>query len=994
MNLNNFARSLAAAASFASLAATAPALAAPQLHTQALVGGPPAGPALLPTGQYVTALAAPGSFYMPLRTGFRPDTNADANGAVTTALAPDGKTLLVLTSGYNYYFTTTSGAFVSTPYVDPRTGRPAASTDTSFQFVFVFDVSSGVPKKLQQLLLPNAYDGLAWDPGGRKFYVSGGQDDRICIYKRGPSGFIPDAPFAVLGHNSNDELPEPTYDGGILKYTRAGSAKLVQTLGLNFGAMTAGVAVSADGKYLFAANLQDDSLSVVDAATRRARDVRLYQPGSLTARGEFPYWVQPHSARARGPVDKVYVTSARDGEVVALATSGRMKFIAVGGEPGKMLLAPDGRSLYVVNPDLDEIEIIDTHTDDVRSRISVMRAGYRYRGASPNSLALSPDGSYLYTTLAGENAVGVIDLRSARLIGRIPTGWYPSSVTVSADGTRLFVAVPKSEAGPAPTLKGYYTPPAYPNPTALQQYVYNTEKAGLLTIPVPDGPTLGYLSALVDANDGFFGQTRSPMMAYLHRRIHHVIYIQKENRTYDQILGDLGEGNGEPSLVEFPQPVTPNNHALALRFGDLDNWYMAGDVSGDGWNWSQQGHANDYTAKSVPVDYAGGGFDFEWNGYVRNLNLAAPVFGPPTLTGERMTTLADPSGSSTIEPGPKDIAATVGADDDRPGQTGGYIWDTALRAGLSVRHYGLYVDETFYVSPRSPYDIPIDRYAYRDRRVQAEALRPALVGRTDPYYRGWDLNVPDEYRYEEWKREFDLYVKRGDFPSLEVLDIMNDHFGATENVSGLNTPTLEMASNDHAIGQIVDAVSHSRYWNDTAIFILEDDSQDGPDHVDAHRSVGFVISPYSYPGVVHTEYNTTSMLHTMEDILGMDYLGLNDANALPMDDAFTTRPNFRPYEALVPGVLCHAPVAPDLVPACHDPSVRKTPAVPLLHDAGWWRTQLRRRKMRFDRPDENDAAGFNRLVWTGVMGANKPYPVRRGEVEAGLGQAPEADEAR
>ncbi len=957
-------------------------------HTDAQVGNGPAQMALLPTGQFVTPLAAPGSTYTLLRTGLRPDTNADANGAVTTALSPDGKTLLVLTSGYNTGFYPTNATSLSqnftTPYIDPKTGLNMKGTTGQFQWVFVFDVSTGVLKKLQQIQLPNAYDGLAWDPAGTRFYVSGGQDDRIYIFKATPAGWAIDAPLPVLGHNTIDAAAAPgfDYDGGILKFTKAGSSAPVQSLGLNFGPMTAGVNVSDDGKQLIAANLQNDSISIVDTATRVAREIKLFHPGpNPSAFGEFPYWVQPHSAVPGGPADKYYITSLRDGQIIAISTSGRAQTITVGGEPAKMILTRDGRFLLVVNPDLDEIEIVDTATDTLRERISVARPGYRYRGSMPNSLALSPNGHTLYVTLAGENAVGVIDLRSGSVIGRIPTGWYPSSVTPSADGTKLFVAIPKSNSGPSPTLKGSYLPPAYPNPTALDQYVYSDEKAGIETIPVPDVGTLGYLSSLVDANDNFPAHGPSLMMQFLQRHIKHVIYIEKENRTYDQVLGDLGEGNGDPRLVEFPQAVSPNHHALALRFGDLDNWYMAGDVSGDGWNWWAQGHANDYTNKSVPVSYAGGGFDFEWNGEVRNTNLASPIFAGATWYGERMTTFADPSGSSTIEPGSKDIAATVGADDDRAGQTGGYIWDTVLRAGLTHRHYGLYVDQTYYSSVTNPFNVPIDRHAYEHHVVQAAPVRPALVGRTDPYYRGWDLNVPDEYRYEEWKREFDGYVKNGALPSLEVLTVMNDHFGnfydpakGTGNVGHLTNATLEMASNDHAVGLIVDAVSHSKYWKDTAIFIAEDDSQDGPDHVDSHRSPAYVISPYSRPGVIRTFYSHPSMVRTIEDILGTDYLGMNDANAYSMDDAFEPYPNYQPYDAIIPGNLCQAPVAPDLVPACYSPFAKKTQAVPMVRNLKWWR--VNGKKLVFNAPDTDNANEMNRIVWAGTVG-DVPYPETR-----------------
>jgi YVTN family beta-propeller protein len=964
------------------------------VRTTALVGGSKTGgPALLPNGQYITPLLAPGSFYTALRTGLRSDDNADANGAVTTALSPDGKTLLVLTSGFNCCVSTTGGAPITVQYIDPITGKPsnAVPPDPAFQWIFVYDVSTGVPQKLQQIQVPNAYDGLAWDPSGQRFYFSGGLDDRIYIYKRGATGWIPDAPFVVLNHDSNDTAPQPTYDGGILKFTKAGSSTLARSLGLDFPAITAGVAISPDGTTLFAANMETDSISYADVKTRQAHEFRLFHPGSTKPLGEYPYWIQPHSLKPGGPFDKVYVTSLRDGQVVAISRAGRITAIDVGGEPSKTALTRDGRLLYVVNPDLDEVEVIDTTTDTLRSRISVARPGYRYRGSLPNSLTLNANGRYLYVTLAGENAVGVIDTAQARIIGRIPTGWYPSSVTLSPNGTRLFVAIPKSVSGPTPTEKGGYTPPAFPNPTHLDQYIYDQQKAGILTIPIPDLATLAYLSTIVDANDGFDGHGHDPLMAFLHQHIRHVIYITKENRTYDQVLGDLGEGNGDPRLTEFPQPVTPNFHALATRFGDLDNWYMPNEVSGDGWSWLHQGHANDFTNKAVPFDYSAGGFLFDWAQTVRGENVALPIFANstfPWLT-ERMTTVADPTGSSTIMPGPKDVVATVGADDERTRQTGGFVWDSAIRAGLSVRAYGAYIDFTFFPfgsALNNPYYVPIDRHAFRDHVPQASPHHSALFGRLDPYYRTWDPNVPDEFRYEEWKREFDGFVKHDNLPNLQVLCMMEDHFGGfATNVGGLRNPTLEMASNDHAVGLLVDAVSHSKYWKDTAIFLVEDDSQDGPDHVDAHRSLAHVISPYSRGGVIHTNYNTTSMLHTIADILGMDYLGLNDANALPMDDAFTTYPNYQPYDAIIPGVLCQPPVNQDLVPECFSPSARKTQAIPMPRSPQWWEKQSRH--MVFSAPDQNAADSFNRLVWEGVVGDGAPYPQERNRLDLSVNRA-------
>jgi DNA-binding beta-propeller fold protein YncE len=247
------------------------------------------------------------------------------------------------------------------------------------------------------------------------------------------------------------------------------------------------------------------------------------------------------------------------------------------------------------------------------------------------------------------------------------------------------------------------------------------------------------------------------------------------------------------------------------------------------------------------------------------------------------------------------------------------------------------------------------------------------------YYRGFDLSVPDSYHYEEWKREFDQYVAHGNLPDLEIMSLPLDHFGSFgSNVGGLNTPTLEIADNDFALARIVRAVSHSTYWKDTAIFVLEDDAQDGPDHVDAHRSPGYVISAYTKRNVVvHKPYNTLNMLRTIEDLLGLHHLGMNDANSDPMSDVFTTTPDFTPYKPVLPEILCDPPVDPELIPECGNKSIARTPAVPSLHQGAWWANATR--NLNFRGPDAVDAEAFNRLLWRGIMGDSKPYPSARYE---------------
>ncbi len=742
--------------------------------------------------------------------------------------------------------------------------------------------------------------------------------------------------------------------------------------------MAAGLALSDDGATLYVANMQNDSLSVVDVATRRVtKEIRFFTPGGRVAHGEYPFWVVAKGGVA-GAVAKVYTSSLRDGEIMVTGASGEHT-IVVGGEPNKMELSPDARWLYVANGDLDVVDVIDT-ADDRLARVIPLHAS-PYLGANPNALAVSPDGTRLYVTLAAENALAVVDPAAGTLLGRIPTGWYPSGVSVSADGTMLYVVNTKSPSGPTRYKIDAKDDPL-PLPGGVNGYVYNLEKAGLLSLPVPDQATLAVLSQTVDHNNGVGRHADHAMMRFLQARITHVIYVMKENRTYDQVLGDLTPGNGDPHLVQFGKLVTPNNHKLASQFVTLDNFSASGDVSGDGWSWTFQGRANDYNAKTVPFDYGNGGFTTEWQGEPRNINMSLPVFGAPTPYGERITTLFDPSGGSTILPGQKDIGATDGAGDLRASARGGFIWDAALRKGLTHRHYGIYTSLLFY-DPKAPYYLKISRRPYAAHMVQAVPVQSELWGRTDLYYRGWDLDVPDQYRFEEWKREFDGYVRRGDLPALEVVDLPSDHFGNfATNVGGLDTPESQIAMNDYALGELVAAVAASPYWKSTAIFVVEDDAQDGPDHVDSHRTVAHVISAYTKRhAVVSVPYNTVTMLRTMEDILGLDHLGIFDANAAPMDDVFTTQADLAPYTPVVPGILCRAPVKRDLVPACADARSPKTAAVEPTHDGGWWSQQTR--GFDFSRPDAVDSVAFNRLLELGTSGDRVAPQTHAAAQEAG-----------
>ncbi len=948
------------------------------------------GASLLPTGQVITPAAAPGSTYSPLSTGLRSDGKADANGAVKTAFSPDGKTLLVLTSGFNYGFRDeTTGQAFNFPVIDPVTGQTARQSVYS-EWVFVFDVdaATGSLTKKQQISVPDTFNGLVWSPQGSRFYVSGGIDDRILVYKTDGTQFVPDAPFVLLGHNSNQTAPFPSYNGGLLKDTPLASAT-VGGVPVVTGGVVAGLDVSKDGKTLVAANFENDSISIIDTATRAVLDeVRFFVPGSTEATGEFPFDTAVYSDLT-GQGRKVFVTSQRDDEVLAVDLQSRaVTRITVGSQPNKLIFSPGQQRLYVANGNSDSVTVIDPVTNNVERTISLARPGYKYKGSNPNSLAFSPDGRTLYVTLGGENAVAVVNVLTGAVLGRIPTGWYPNSVSVSPDGTRLYIVNAKGNSGPNPAASRTTAAGAATNTTFQSQYIYALQKGGISVVPVPNRQTLQSLSAQVDTNNGFNNPARYPLMTFLRTKIKHVIYVIKENRTYDQVLGDLPVGNGDPTLTLFPEPISPNHHKLALDFVTLDNFYVSGEASGVGWNWSTYARTTDYTEKTHSVLYGNAGFSgltYDYEGPNRNINNALPEISPnPTPFNSRVTGLLDPSGSSAILPGPKDLSAPEGDGNLTAGVTGGFLWDAALRAGKTVRNYGYYVDLLFYSTPgdptlpdpNNPFYIPITRTPFASNIPQGPQSKATLLERSDLYFRGYDMKVPDIYLYEEWKREFDQYVTNNNLPNLMLVKLPHDHFGDFgQAVAGLNTAALQMADNDYALGKLVETVSKSNYWRETAIVVIEDDAQNGPDHVDAHRSPAYVISPYTRRGaVVSTNYNTVNVVRTIEDLLGIDHLGMFDANARPMVEVFTRTPNFSTYTAVIPGNLCAPPVSPDLVPECATAAAR-TAATRDLHDGKWWASATR--GFNFSAEDKLDPDAFNQVLWSGIKGDKLAYPTER-----------------
>lgn len=890
-------------------------------------------PIALPTGQSMTPYAVPGSTFREINPGLASSPNYAVGQAVSTAVSPDGRTLLVLTSGYN------------------KDSDPATVTE----FVIVFDISGGTPVQMQALPVPNAFCGVAWAPDGTAFYVAGGQDDNLHVFRKAGSDWAESGKPIPLKHTVFG-VDQPAGNGLFS----------LKGLGVAVSPLAAGVAVSADGKKVVIANLENDSISVVDLSAGGSVSELDLRPGkSDPAKAGIPGGEFPFGVAVRGN-DRVYVSSERDREIDVVGIAGTPTVIAripVAGNPNKMTLNRAGTRLYVTADNSDRLYVVDTASNQiVASVLTTAPVKYlpsgSYNGSAPNSVTLSPDERLAYVTNGDTNSVAVIDLAQPypSVVGLIPTGWYPNAVATSADGKMLYIVNGKTRSGPIPNPDG-------------ENYVLQRTKAGFLVMPTPGKSALPALTRLVIQNNGIGAKT-SPRdgltMDFLHRAIKHVVYIVKENRTYDQILGDLPVGNGDPSLTMYGKALTPNFHALAQNFVDLDSFYCSAEISMNGWQWSTAGRGNDLNEKIGPVNYGKGGGSYDSEGLSRDVNIAhaKPADRVAANPAYGLQAKNDPD----LLPGTANVVALDGPS----GEVGaGFIWNGALRAGLSVRNYGFFLDIVRYEAPPSLGGIPLLKDPAREKTVVAFPAEPTLLNRTDRYFRGFDNRFPDFYRYREWAREFDVQSKTDTFPAFETVRLMHDHTGNFDTaIDGVNTPELQQADNDYAVGLLIEKIAHSRYANQTLIFVLEDDSQDGPDHVDSHRSTAYVVGPYVKHGkVVSTRYSTVSMLRTMEDILGLQHLSLHEAGVAPMSDIFDI------YHG--PGWSFEATPAA----ALYDTQLPLPPkpaggaaAKPGLHDAAWWAEHTRR--FAFAKEDENDEDAYNRVLWEGTMG-DRPYPTER-----------------
>jgi len=601
----------------------------------------------------------------------------------------------------------------------------------------------------------------------------------------------------------------------------------------------AGLAVSRDGKLLYVAENVADDVAIVDTTTS---DVV-----TRIKTGHFPYAIEIAD-------DGDAFVSAWGGNTVSLIRgNAEVKRIEVGRHPSAMRIHR-GR-LYVTLASVDQIAVVDVKSAE---RIATIddRDGAR-EGVTPNAVAFSADGKRMFVAEADANSVAVFDAATYKRVGRIPAGWYPCDLIAMPD--RLLVLNAKGR-GSSPDPKAQH-----PGKKDDETYTLSNIFGTLNVVDLP-----AKVRAVVP---------RSTSKRH-YPPFKHVIYIIKENRTYDQVFGDMKDGDGDPSLVFFGREVSPNHHALADRFGLFDRFFTSGEVSQQGHYWSTAAYVTDYTEK-----------------------ITQPLYSHKR----------------------EDVAA----DDDTDEPAEGYLWTRGAQKKIRQIVYGEFGDPTLTPKGYGPAKPSVGPYLSSD-------------------YPPFDMAIQDQKRVDVWMRDFAKYLETKSLPDLEILHLPADHtWGARAEKP---TPRSYMADNDFALARIVSAISHSRYWRDTVIFVVEDDAQDGPDHVDSHRSVMLAISAYSRKGLHHRFTNTTDVVATVEQILGLTPMSTYDTFGRPLDDVFDTKPDLTPYDAILPTVSMH-----DLNPA-NTPAAKKSAM------------------LDFSKPDAADENEVNRILWSAVKGDDVPYP--------------------
>jgi DNA-binding beta-propeller fold protein YncE len=841
------------------------------------------------------------------------------NMPLSMILAPEGDRVVVLLAGWRE-----QGLQV----VETRTGRV-----------------------LQTLELPAAFLGMAFTADGHTLYVAGGYEDVVYRFD---------------------------WQGGAAR--PAGAIALAEKNAEKGSRYPAGLALARDGKTLYVAENLADTLAVVDLASgkvlqrlpagRLPYDVAVGRSGEVyvsawggdtvsvfataPGAGAAPGGAAPVGAAPgeAAPVGAAPGAAATPGRGAAASTAAVTSLVAagaveVGRHPSALLLGAGGARLFVASASTDRVAVVDTRTRQVVAQLNDPPPAGPAEGSTPSALALTGDGRRLLVAESDDNAVAVFDLAPAtsgvadaaatgaardhgdrrdRLAGRIPVEWYPTAVL--AVGDSLLVLNGKGRgAGPNPagphfgeakrdprsytlgqtsgTLTVLTPMPGRAQLTALDRRVARAngwERAAQVGAAAPAAADTPGGGAATAARDDARDEARDERDARMLRQgstpggsalararraphyppLRHVIFIIKENRTYDQVFGDMAGGDGDPRLQYFTRAEAPNHRALAERFGLYDHFLCNGEVSTQGHSWSTAAYSNDYIEKTTPSAYS---------------NRRAED-----------------------------------KDDEPAGfPAGGFLWDLARARGYDVRVYGELATAAKDAAGGTVY------------RSTVSSAAPY----TSPTYPAWDLAIPDQRRADAWLAELADYVRQGQMPALEVLHLPNDHTSGAK--PGMPTPRAYMADNDLALGRIVDGLSHSPFWKDTVVFVAEDDAQNGPDHVDSHRAPLLVISPYNRRGAVHRFANTTDVLATIEDILGLDSLSHFDTFGRPLRSIFAATPDLTPYQAQVPKQSL-TDVNPPNAPGA---------------------TQSLR--LDFTAPDAAPAAELNEILWRTLKGG-EPYP--------------------
>ena len=929
----------------------------------------------LPTGQFVTPVT-------PLTNAKQQDLNPGlpaypkfvAGEAVRSQLSPDGTTLAIICAGQNTLYDTTG----------------ALDKANSTQYIFLYNVAGAnktSPVLSQVIKQTNSHVGLVWSPDGSTLYAAGGNDDAVYAYSKTGGTWSQSAKIA-LGH-----IPSGSTTG--------------VGVGLSVEPNASGLGISADGKTLVVANNFSDSISIIDTATKKVRyehDLRPYfannEGTSGVAGGEYPFAVL---VKGNGTA---YVSSFRDREVVVVdvssPTAGHLiTRVKLDGNAAGMTFNAAQSTLYVAQDNADEVAVIDTTSNKVTTTIDARApagtlTGPHYTGASTFAVEVSPDGKTLYAVNDGSNCIAVIPLTGSNantVAGLIPTAYAPKDITFSPDGSWMYIINGKSDTGPNPGhLMGntaLITNITYPGgnaaaaaaATATNEYQFQLEHSTLVSAQVPSSSDLSALTAAVAKNNLYSvpaNTSDESVMNFLHEKIQHVIYIVKENRTFDQVLGDLTNGaDADPSLVQFGRRITPNFHRLASDFVTLDNFMDPSDGSMDGWSWSMRGRVTSTEELTQQINYAGvdRGLSYEGEGSNRNVPVGlSSSTARDAATAGAFTKLSAslPGGTANLLPGTADVAGV-----DSPfGTQEGYIYDSVLKAGLTVRNYGWQVNNIGATTDSSGNPI-VD--AGEAGVVQAAEVEDALAPYTDVYFRGFDQNYSDQWDVNEWMREFSDYITHNNLPSLETVRLSHDHTGSFSTaLAGVNTPDTQEADNDLAVGRVVEAVAHSPYANNTVIIVTEDDSQDGPDHVDSHRAPIYIVGAYvKKRAVISTRYNQVSMLATIEDILGAPHINLNTAYQPPMADVFDVQSSGNwTYNAVASTILKTTSLAMNKIGV----EYAEGPDILPRHDAAYWAAATR--GFDFSGEDRVPVNLMNEVMWEGLMDG-KPYPTHRSGLKMG-----------